>query len=265
MNFQSENILDEVFKFYISIASLQGTVNEMTESDFTTGQATLDACLSLKKRMTTWYTENLSEIGGPPHCSSLGKSPQSSISPADHLFGPHYHFSSLHNGVLHVYYWAGLVRIESLVRQAHAALISTSDSRDVLVHSPDYLPDENYAIAEHYGDEICRAIPFCLQGKMNLWGVQTGMTSCIIHAIQPYIHLRRQEKFKWCQSVLQVSIDHGMGLTLHFQKAFSQMWEAINGPSTGEKTTLPVRYVDPDIHVPFPPESHPRITDVNDM
>ncbi|KAJ5702385.1 hypothetical protein N7488_009933 [Penicillium malachiteum] len=108
----------------------------------------------------------------------------------------------------HILYWTALMILEMLI---HVTLTSMRTASDPELTNNTYLSHESCTMAEYYADQICRSIPYCLQGKMSSWGTHV-ILSCMIHLKKPSISLRREAKFQWCQGALQVMKKRGIDI-----------------------------------------------------
>ena len=133
--------------------------------------------------------------------------------PAEHLFGTPYYFANFENARIHILYWSGLLALEDIVGSEEE-------------------------LAEHYADEICRSIPYFIKSRRGTWGTST-MVGFVIQIIRPYIRLRHQEKFEYCQSFLQNLAEGGLGMAATASEILMQWWMSYPGsPPSGSVTDL---------------------------
>jgi len=119
-----------------------------------------------------------------------------------------------------------LVLVESLIHWARTlteASQSTTSSQNTATY-------HEYLISEYYADQVCRALPFCLQPKMKTWGVHVVIAS-VAQICKPYIFLRRKSKLDWCLRAYDLMVEQGMDLALFVKYSVYQQWATMEDES----------------------------------
>ncbi|KAJ5683617.1 hypothetical protein N7462_006782 [Penicillium macrosclerotiorum] len=190
--------LDELIRLYADFSSLFIALQDAGRSNYETRQAVLHRCLAHRDRVLEWYERSKDVIGGPPLLFSPAEPLHSSLHSTDALFGPAYRFVSLEHARLHIVFWTALSTLHPLISQAQS-LVRPGDHG----HGPVNVDlEEDYRLAEFYADQMCRALPYCLQGKMRSCGAQM-MVWATSHITKTYTDLQRLEKFYWCQDAFR--------------------------------------------------------------
>lgn len=207
------------------ISSIAAAVNTIDISHIEACQVLLHKCLTLREDMLAWYSREVGQIGGGPSVCESDDLVTTRIPPSKHLFGLPYRFVSLDNARIHILLWAALSMLQTFIGQAHAR-----------VYSPDLVDartNQEYQLSEYYADEISRAIPYCLQDSMRVWGLSgTVFGMCQIAKI--YMDFRREEKFFWSQQLFKTSGDIGTDLSYRMNEMFLHGWALLWQPKRGE-------------------------------
>lgn len=202
-------------------------------------QILLQDCLSHREKILRWYAQNRHPICGPPLFCEPGVQLCPGLPPADHLFGVPYRFNSLDHARLHILYWTSLTMIQSLIYQARILTLAHSCPDGALsLHPAAY---QEYLLSEHYTAQICRAAPYCLQPQMKLAGARVVIPA-IPHICKPYIHLRDQERFLWCQSVSSLLVDLGFHMANHLRQTAQKYWSLSEDPNMNFSFSLSPRW-----------------------
>lgn len=211
--------IDKLFKLYVGITRLHSQLEEADPFDHQTCNSLKDACTTLKENIALWYVTERSQFGGDPSQCDPRKSVFPHLPPTTHLFGPSFEFTSLDIARLYILYWTALVLVEPLIHRARNLVEAGQSTKSPQAVSPDH----EYLISEYYADQVCRALPFCLQPKMKTWGVHVVIAS-MAQICKPYIYLRRQSKFNWCLRTYDLMAQRGMDLALFLKYSAYQQW-----------------------------------------
>ncbi|KAJ5721258.1 uncharacterized protein N7483_009192 [Penicillium malachiteum] len=155
------------------------------------------------------------------------------------LFGLPFRFANLDTARLYVLYWTSLLLIEILIHEMTTSIMILESRSEKL--SGYFLPSsEQFIMAEHYADEICRAIPYCLQEGMGAWGAHIVVAS-MNHVTKPFAALRREAKFFWCQEIFQVISSRGMNLAVALGNLSLGLWKSYENQSPRSPFEMPLR------------------------
>lgn len=230
--------LDDLFELFAVEASLLSTTGRINHSDSQACETFLRTCLSHRERILRWYCQNQSYIGGSP-VTCDPREIECRIPLGDDLFGAPYLFKTLDHLRLHVLYWTALTMVQSLIYQAKILVLANSDSSSIFPVDPG--SHEEYLLAAHYAGQICKTIPFCLQPRMKLAGARAIIAS-IPHICKPFIHLRDERKFLWCQNVSSVLDDFGFHMATQLRRTASQYWDLSEDPNINSALSLSLRW-----------------------
>ncbi|KAJ5586674.1 uncharacterized protein N7459_002439 [Penicillium hispanicum] len=227
-----EDPLGELICTFSGLSPVFKKLASLSNADVQTCQGLHQNCLFYKEQLIAWYARRNAEFGGMPTLASDELCPE--LAPANHLFGTAYRFPSLDNARLHVLYWTALGLTEHLIYQ----LSTHSMSRGPNIFHFD--PDGQFRALLFYTDEISRAIPYCLQNSMKIWGAHVLIFSAG-HICKTYIDAQCWEKFLWCQKVLQRMADFGMECANRmsdvFWKLASEHYRILHSSGGEENTT----------------------------
>lgn len=230
--------LDDLFELFAVEASLLSTTHRIDHSDSQACETFLQSCYSHRERILRWYCQNQSYIGGAPITCDPWEL-ECRIQPGENLFGAPYLFKTLDHLRLHVLYWTALTMVQSLIYQAKILVLANANPNTVFPVVPGAY--EEYLLAGHYAGQICRTIPFCLQPRMKLAGARAVIAS-VPHICKPFIHLRDQKRFLWCQNVSSVLDDLGFHMASQLRRTASQYWDLSEDPRLNSALSLSLRW-----------------------
>lgn len=231
--------LDDLFELFATEASLLSTTEQINHSDRHACELLLQDCLSHRERIMRWYSQNELYIGGPPIFCEPGETPCPRLPPAEDLFGVPYQFNTPDHARLHVLYWTALTMVQSLIYQARVLVLAHFNPADTFPVNPRAHGD--YLLSEHYAGEICRAVPYCLQPKMKLAGARIILPT-MPHIYKPYMHLRDEKRFTWCQKVSSLLADLGFHMAEQLHRTASRYWSLSEDPNTNSILSLSLRW-----------------------
>ncbi|KAJ5609882.1 hypothetical protein N7528_009148 [Penicillium herquei] len=212
---ESSSSESEVFQLLATISYIRCQAEDIQEPTPEKTQSILAACLAQKQKMLTWYYQRKEAIGCPSLASS-GESLSTDLPQATHLFGTPYSFPGFESARTHMLFWGGLLSLEDMIQEIN-----------IMTHHTNF---EN-GLSEFYADEICRSIPYFLNGRRGAWGTTTLVTF-MIPVVRPYIRLQRKEKFDHCQNLFQLLGDHGVGMASGVSQTVLEWWKSYSGVST---------------------------------
>ncbi|KAL5339080.1 hypothetical protein BJX70DRAFT_178119 [Aspergillus crustosus] len=235
---QSENSadpIDELINLLAELCAIMERVDQFatalpasSERSRTTGEQILLDGLKLEKNLHRVCTSMQQKLGAPT-VSSLDAIPQDDFrnSLRTDLFPNTLDFPSVTCAESHLIYWSTLILLYPLIGEMHAILDAPLAGLPVPIYydSTNGEPSEATtavstgadiaaaytALAEHYADEICRSVLYCVQPDVKMLGLQTliaHLSMCV-----QYFHVEElTAKMKWCQDALMVLGRLGMGL-----------------------------------------------------
>ncbi|KAJ5579496.1 uncharacterized protein N7459_005481 [Penicillium hispanicum] len=240
--------LDGLFTLFMGIASLINRQHSLEYFDYEGHQHLLKDSLVHRDAILSWYMLEQVNIGGPPSIHA-GEPLSTGLGITDHLFGPAYTFTSLDNARLHILLWAGLVSMNLLISEIQTAISSHPNNTATI--APVF--NEQRAVLEYFADQICRAIPYFLQGSMRLWGAHSVVGS-MTQLCKAYSHTRSQARFLWCHQHFQLIADRGFEAARHLGALSWNEWSRLNlssMPSSITDASLDARFLD-DFPEPVP-------------
>ncbi|KAJ5734880.1 uncharacterized protein N7483_000005 [Penicillium malachiteum] len=227
--------VDELFELYAGISSLFNKVERTPILNNETAEEMMSACLVQRDKVVKWYLDRGEILGEFPHCCSPESLPCDGLPKSDKIFGLPYMFSDLDTMCNYVLYWTACLLIELLIYGVSTSIMALGRGRRQSNFAMRHI--EYCLIAEQYADNFVRSLPFCLQTGMNAWGANVIIAS-MKHVYKPYVALRREEKFQWCQKALQVMSDRGMSLAEVVSNAGQDVWDHYEPPSLIRKTNV---------------------------
>lgn len=146
------------------------------------------------------------------------------------LFAPPLQFASLTCAESHMLYWSSLILLYPLIGELYFIIDGPDINSPVPIHyysangeSPPSgtttitttLSDDVHtaytALAEHYANEICRSVLYCIQPDMKTLGAQQ-LLAPLSQSLQ-FFHVEGlTSKLRWCQNVLTVLSHMGLGI-----------------------------------------------------
>ncbi|PLB46710.1 hypothetical protein P170DRAFT_448500 [Aspergillus steynii IBT 23096] len=190
-----------------------------------TGEQLLSSCLSLERRLHETCISMQRKLGGPstlPPNTPILQGFRSSL--FTDIFSDHLQFPSLTCAEAHQTYWTTLVLLYPLIDQLLGILGQPGDAYTLAKsYSPSSdqtdcgtTPDSESAadftaLTEHYADEVCRTVLYCIQPEMKTMGAQM-MLAPLSQAAQFYNVQEIIPKHQWCQSVFMASSHLGLGI-----------------------------------------------------
>ncbi|KAJ6007832.1 hypothetical protein N7540_011808 [Penicillium herquei] len=181
----------------------------------------------------------MNSLGDPPSGYSPDDPLVSDFTLKCDLFGLPFRFANLDTARLYVLYWTSLLLIEILIHEMTTSIMILESRNNK--SSGYFLPSsEQFIMAEHYADEICRAIPYCLQEGMGAWGAHIVVAS-MNHVTKPFAALRREAKFFWCQEIFQVISSRGMNLAVALGDLSLGLWRSYENQSPKSPFEMPLR------------------------
>lgn len=234
-----EGPLNELFDFFVKIVSTLEHFEELDRNDYEACQSALEFCLGHKQAMIAWYDQRVDRIGGQPSPCAPGTVLCDKLPPTDGLFGPAYSFSSLDNATMHLLYWTGMILIQSLIYQSKSLVTFHGK-----VTAADPTTDEAFTLTGLYADQICRAMPYCLQPRMRLGGTHSAV-ACLNQVYKTYIHRRCRQKYTWCQSTYLHLASLGFESSRHLYESSIKYWELSEDPRLNMILSLSLRLTVP--------------------
>ncbi|KAJ5110642.1 hypothetical protein N7532_001177 [Penicillium argentinense] len=231
--------LDGLFDIFAVLASLLAATEQINHADLEACQALLQNCYSHRQSILRWYSQNQGFICGPPMFCDPSENLCPRLPPTDDLFGVSYRFTSLDHARLHIFYWTSLAMIQCLIYQSKILVLAHYYASGLFPVDP--ATHEEYILSAHYTDEICRAIPFCLQPKTKLAGARIVIPA-IPHICRPYTHLRDQDKFLWCESVSSVLVEIGFHMAVPLRQTARKYWSLSADPHMNSMLSLSARW-----------------------
>lgn len=223
--------LDELLDLFLSCRSLLDTMDTISaiNNDPKASLALLQYLVEFRDRLISWYDEWKSFIGGGPLlCEEKDYKLFNKQLLKDNPFGTFYRFVSLDNARFHILYWTAMSFAHTLVYQAQLLILSSRptflEAQHFSAEPADY---EAFVLAGYYADQVCRAIPYCMQPIHRIWGTHV-VFGTISHVFKVYVHLMRSPtKFFWCQRVLEVVGELGLEMALYFAGVAKKEWDAV--------------------------------------
>lgn len=190
--------------------------------------ALLQTIVEYRDRMTSWYAEKEALIGGPPVvCEAKNTKLFNQTLLEENPFGSFYRFTSLDNARIHILYWTAMNFAHTLVYRAQIMVVSANRAIFPADHFPtDPSSYESFVMASYYTDQVCRAIPYCMQPMHRIWGTHI-VFGTLGNVFRTYIQRLSREKFLWCQRVLEVAGALGLGMAFYFTGVANREWAAM--------------------------------------
>ncbi|KAJ5112807.1 hypothetical protein N7532_000852 [Penicillium argentinense] len=226
---------DELFELFVNLSGLVASVEETDHSDHEVCQTLLQDCYSQKESIMAWYSSHKEAIGGQPYVNAELKCHH--LPPSTHLFGIPYGFNSLDCARFHMFFWMALIIVQSLIYQANILVLSHTHGTFPI----DPTSHAEYLLIEFYADEFCRSITFFLQDTVKVWGVM-AVVAAMPHIFKPYIHLRRWDKFLWCQKFCCLLLERGLHMAGSIAGAWWKTWSLAEDPVVNSMLSLSLRY-----------------------
>lgn len=226
-----------------------------------TGEQLLSACLSLEGKLHDTCISMQRKLGGPstlpPNVAFLQGFRGSLLTD---IFSGHLQFPSLPCAEAHQTYWTTLVLLYPLIDQLLSILgqpgdaytlaksySPVSDQTDTETTPGSETAADFTALTEHYADEVCRTVLYCIQPEMKTMGAQL-MLAPLSQAAQFYNVQEIIPKHQWCQSVFMALSDLGLGIGPllkdmvwpKYRISQSQMSSSPGGESPERETDLPL-------------------------
>ena len=239
-NSNPETPLDELFEMFVTGQTFAETIEFTRTLPMNHPGASPKSCLALLKtivdhrnKLIAWYTEREEFIGGAPTlCEERDLKKFNRKLTENSPFEPFYRFSSMDNARIHLLYWTAMNVAHMLVYRAQMNVVYANGSSLPLESFPvDPSSYEDFVLAEYYIDQVCRAIPYCMQPMNRIWGTHV-VFGTIGNACRALILSRGREKFLWCQRVLDIAGKLGLEMALYFLGVANREWDAMEG--TGE-------------------------------
>lgn len=231
------NPLDDLFQLFVGITEIADNFEQVDRTKYEACQAIHEACLIHKQKVMDWYGRQTDQIGGAPSPCPPDTILCARLPPTDDLFGPVYNFPSLDNAGLTLLYWTALILVQSLIYQSKT-LIAAYDQ--TTPPHPDPTTNEDYALTGHYADQICRAIPYCVQDKMRL-GATHMVVASLSQVCKTYALRRCREKFLWCQRAYLLLAELGIDAALHLHESNEKYWQLSDHPKVGSLLSMTLR------------------------
>ncbi|OJJ62423.1 hypothetical protein ASPSYDRAFT_1167762 [Aspergillus sydowii CBS 593.65] len=198
---------------------------------FQTGGQLLRACLKLEENLHQTCISMQQKLGLPRICTRRSF-PQGDFRNTlrTELFAPPLQFASLTCAESHMLYWSSLILLYPLIGELYFIIDGPDINSPVPIHyysangeSPPSgtttitttLSDDVHtaytALAEHYANEICRSVLYCIQPDMKTLGAQQ-LLAPLSQSLQ-FFHVEGlTSKLRWCQNVLTVLSHMGLGI-----------------------------------------------------
>ncbi|KAE8379106.1 hypothetical protein BDV26DRAFT_260080 [Aspergillus bertholletiae] len=190
-----------------------------------TGRQLLSSCFSLEEKLHRICCITQKELGRPstlPVNVTCRRDFRSSL--FTNLLPDPLHFPSLTCAEAHLIYWAALILLYPLIdqlieflqlsgdRDSLAGCYLSSDEQDNSVVSQNSKTTADFtALAEHYADQVCRAVIYCLQPDLKTLGAQL-LLAPLSQSAQFYSVHELTEKHRWCQGVFMLLPRLGLGI-----------------------------------------------------
>ncbi|KAH8422630.1 uncharacterized protein LDX57_000384 [Aspergillus melleus] len=190
-----------------------------------TGEQLLSWCLSLEGKLHESCIAMQKKLGSPSTLSpnaTILQGFRSSLS--TDIFLGHVQFPSLACAESQQTYWATLVLLYPLIDQLLGILgqpgdaytlaktcPTPSDQTDTATTPGSETAADFTALTEHYADEICRSVLYCIQPDLKTMGAQL-MLAPLSQAAQFYNVQEIIPKHQWCQSVFMTLSHLGLGI-----------------------------------------------------
>ncbi|OGM49165.1 hypothetical protein ABOM_002244 [Aspergillus bombycis] len=190
-----------------------------------TGRELLLSCFSLEEKLHRICCMTQKELGKPsalvPANVTCRKDFRSSLF-TDVLPKP-FQFPSLTCAEAHLIYWTALVLLYPLIDQllevlepadrvslANCYSTSGEDAKSRVTPNSEITTDFT-ALAEHYADQVCRSVIYCLQRDLKTLGAQL-LLAPLSQSAQFYSVHEIAEKYRWCQGVFVLLPQLGLGI-----------------------------------------------------
>ncbi|KAJ5180582.1 hypothetical protein N7492_003792 [Penicillium capsulatum] len=227
--------LNELFNFFVNIVSVLEQFEELDRRDFRACQSALESCLATKNAMILWYEQRVDRFGGNPSVCAPGTRFCDALPSTDALFGPAYTFSSLDSAIMHLLYWTGMVLIQSLIYQTTSLVRFYGKGTRA-----DPITNEEFTLTGLYADQICRAIPYCLQPSMRL-GATHSAVATLSQVCKTYAHRRCRDQHLWCQRAYLHLANLGLDSARLLHDSIITYWEITADPYTNSILSLSLR------------------------
>ncbi|KAK6832764.1 hypothetical protein RU639_004384 [Aspergillus parasiticus] len=189
------------------------------------GRELLFTCFFLEEKLHRICCRTQKELGKPsvsPDNVTCRKDFRSSLF-TDLLPKP-FQFPSLTCAEAHLIYWTALVLLYPLIDQllevlqvsaGHVSLAgcyspSGEHANSEVTPNPEIIADFT-TLAEHYADQVCRSVLYCLQPDLKTLGAQL-LLAPLSQSAQFYSVHELAEKYRWCQEVFVLLPQLGLGI-----------------------------------------------------
>ncbi|KAL4928564.1 Zn(II)2Cys6 transcription factor domain-containing protein [Aspergillus undulatus] len=211
-------IMDQVEKFFVALPDAS------SESTRDAGDQLLRTCLCLEEKLHRACVSMQQEIGLPRVSTVPLGGFRDTLSTV--LFSGTFDFPSLTCAESHIAYWTILNLLYSLIGELSFILDKPPQDVSVTVYGNSTNSDTTgthtrtlsadgpaayTGLAEHYAGEICRSVLYFIQPDMKTLGAQL-LLAPFSQCVQFYIAEGLTAKLKWCQDVLEVISDLGLGI-----------------------------------------------------
>ncbi|KNG87940.1 hypothetical protein ANOM_004345 [Aspergillus nomiae NRRL 13137] len=190
-----------------------------------TGRELLFSCFSLEETLHRICCMTQKELGKPsvsPAHMTCRKDFRSSL--FTELLPVPFHFPSLTCAEAHLIYWTALVLLYPLIDQLLEVLELSADHVSLANCYSTFGEDANSRVtpnseitadfttlAEHYADQVCRSVIYCLQPDLKTLGAQL-LLAPLSQSAQFYSVHEFAEKYRWCQGVFVLLPQLGLGI-----------------------------------------------------
>ncbi|KAE8411653.1 hypothetical protein BDV36DRAFT_305526 [Aspergillus pseudocaelatus] len=190
-----------------------------------TGRDLLFSCFSIEEKLHRICCMTQKELGKPsisPANMTCRKDFRSSL--YTHLSPKPFQFPSLTCAEAHLIYWTALVLLYPLIDQllevlrlsaGHVSLDSYYSTSCEHANSGVTLNLESIAdfttLAEHYADQVCRSVIYCLQPDLKTLGAQL-LLAPLSQSAQFYSVHELARKYRWCQGVFVLLPQLSLGI-----------------------------------------------------
>ncbi|KAL4869133.1 hypothetical protein BDV12DRAFT_86769 [Aspergillus spectabilis] len=232
---ESPDPIDELIDLLAECCAIMERVDEFAtarpasskKSRMIGNQILLDS-LTLEKNLHR-VCISMQQTLGVPKASPLNTIPQEDFrnSLRTDLFPDTLDFASVTCAESHMTYWSTLVLLYPLIGEIYSILDVPPSDFPVPIYydlTNGEIPEKARrvsssvdtstaytALAEHYADEICRSVLYCIQPNVKMLGLQTliaHLSMCV-----QFFHVEKlTAKLEWCQDALMVLGRLGMGL-----------------------------------------------------
>ncbi|KAF9883794.1 hypothetical protein FE257_002778 [Aspergillus nanangensis] len=237
---ENPDLVDEIIDKLVECSALMEKVDHFVqdgnEKAQDTGAELLSSCLALEMQFHQIHTAMQRNLGVPsplPLDIYYWKGFRSTLS--TNVFLKPLDFPSLTCAECHLLYWAALILLYPLIDQLLSVLDHPDDHIDLAsayapirslegmfdspsdeeegIHEPlDFETSPDFtAIAEHYANEICRSVVYCVQPDMKTLGAQL-LLAPLSQSAQFFYVRDLTEKYKWCQRVFTMLPQLGLGI-----------------------------------------------------